>query len=150
MAITSEATGDVTGVGAILPAPVPIGREGLSATGAGKGVDCIGASCDGFRVSIPPALATFVRTELDLLSAGHLDDRLSTVLAAADIRLILGGLCGLFSGQTVSVAERYDLILCETEGVCYIGITESGSAELGDFVFLFTGHDAFTSSFHWR
>jgi hypothetical protein len=150
MAITSEATGDVTGVGAILPAPVPIGREGLSATGAGKGVDCIGASCDSFRMSVPPALAALVRAELDLLPAGHLDDGLSAVLAAADIRLVLRGLCGFFTGQTVPVAERYDLILGETEGVCYIGITESGSAELGDFGFLFTGHDAFTSSFHWR
>ena len=48
------------------------------------------------------------------------------------------------------MTERYDLIFRQTEGFCYIGITESGSAELGDFCFLVTGHDAFTSSFHWR
>jgi len=137
-------------VGAILPAPVPVCREGLSATGAGKGVDRISVSRDSFRVSIPPALAALVRAELDLLSAGHLDDGLSAVLAAANIRLVLSGLCRFFTGQTVPVAERYDLILGKTEGVCYIGITESGSAELGDFGFLFTGHDTFTSSFHWR
>jgi hypothetical protein len=101
-------------------------------------------------MSVPPALAAFVRTELDLLSAGHLDDGLSAVLAAADIRLVLGGLRRFFTSQTVPVAERYDLILGETESVCYIGITESGSTEFGDFGFLFTGHDAFTSSFHWR
>jgi hypothetical protein len=150
MAITSEAPSDVAGVGAILPAPVPVCREGLSATGAGKGVDRISVSRDSFRVSIPPALAALVRAELDLLPAGHLDDGLSAVLAAADIRLVLSSLCRFFTGQTVPVAERYDLILGKTEGVCYIGITESGSAELGDFGFLFTGHDAFTSSFHWR
>ena len=101
-------------------------------------------------MSVPPALAAFVRTELDLLPAGHLDDGLSAVLAAANIRLVLSGLCRFFTGQTVPVAERYDLILGKTEGVCYIGLTESGSAELGDFGCLFTGHDTFPSSFHWR
>jgi len=150
MAVTSKAPCDVAGVGTILSAPVPVGCEGLSAVSAGKGVERTGASFDSLRMSVPPALAAFVRTELDLLPAGHLDDGLSAVLAAADIRIVLGGLSGFFTGQTVPVAERYDLILGETEGVCYIGITESGSAELGDFSFLFTGHDAFTSSFHWR
>ena len=150
MAVTSEAPCDVAGVGTILSAPVPIGREGLSALGAGKGVDSIGASFDSLRMSVPPALAAFGRTELDLLPTGYLDDGLSAVLADTDLRLVLCGLRGFLTGEAVSMTEGNDLIFRQTEGVCYIGITESGSAELGDYCFLVTGHDAFTSSFHWR
>ena len=148
MPTTSEAPGDVAGVGAILPAFVSIGRKGLSAASAGEGVH--GFSVDCLRMSIPPALAALVRAEFDLLSAGHLHDGLSAVLAAADVWLIRTCLRGLFTGEAVSVAVGHHLILGKTEGVCYIGITESGAAEFGDFYLLILRHDAFTSSFHWR
>lgn len=148
MLTTSEASGDVAGVGAILPALVSVGREGLSAACAGKGVH--GFPVDGLWMSVPPALAALVRTELDLLPAGHLHDGFSAVLAAADIRLIYVCLRGLLAGETIPVAVGHHLIFRKTEGVCYIGITESGSAEIGYSFLLVTGHDAFTSSFHWR
>ncbi|MGI5892497.1 MAG: hypothetical protein ACOX7H_07225 [Bacillota bacterium] len=48
------------------------------------------------------------------------------------------------------MAVGHHLIFRKAEGIRYIGITESGAAELGDFYLLITGHDAFTSSFHWR
>jgi hypothetical protein len=101
-------------------------------------------------MGVPPALAALVRAELDLLPAGHLHDGLSAVLAAADVRLVRSCLRGLLAGKAVPVAVRHHLIFRKTEGVCYIGITESGSAELGYSFLLVTGHDAFTSSFHWR
>lgn len=115
---------------------------------AGKGVH--GLSVDSLRMSIPPALAALVGAELDLLPAGYLHDGLSAVFAAADIRLVCLS-CGSFLAvEAVPVAVGHHLILCETEGIRYIGIAESSSAELGDFCFLFTGHGIFTSSFHWR
>ena len=105
MAVTSEASCDVAGVRTILPAPVPVGREGLSAVSAGKGVDSTGASFDSLRMGVPPVLAAFVRTELDLFPAGYLDDGLSAVLADADLRLVLCGLRGLLTGEAIPVTE---------------------------------------------
>jgi hypothetical protein len=39
------------------------------------------------------------------------------------------------------VAERDDLIFREAEGIRYICVTESGSTEFGDFLFLILGHE---------
>lgn len=115
---------------------------------AGKGVH--GLSVDSLRMSIPPALAALVGVDLDLLPAGYLHDGLSAVLADTDLRLLCLS-CGSFLAvEAIPVVVGHHLILCETEGVRYIGITESGRPELGDFCFLFTDQGIFTSSFHWR
>jgi len=57
---TSEAVCDIAGVGTVLPVPVPIRRERLAAVSAGERIDSGGSTCYCFRMSVPPALATFI------------------------------------------------------------------------------------------
>ena len=55
MYATSESSGNITGVRAILSVSVPVCREALAAVSASEGVDCFSAYL--MLVRVPPCLA---------------------------------------------------------------------------------------------
>ena len=77
MALTSEPVGNVAGMGAKLPAAVPVDGKFFPAGRASKGVDCF--PLHQFQMAVPPLIPAGIAAEPFPLPSGILFNRLATL-----------------------------------------------------------------------
>ena len=114
MAITTfEAVCDIAVMGAVFSVVISIGREWLSAAGAGEGIK--GFTIDFVQMCVPPVCAAVIGAELHWLASRCLSQRLATVAAAVRVRLFfcMHGCFG--AGQITSAAEGRHLVFRQAQ-----------------------------------
>lgn len=130
MAHPSESVGNVAGMGAELPAAVPIDGELFPAGRAGNGIDRF--PLHQFQVAVPPLVPACIAAEPFPLPPWILGNGLSALLAY----------CTVCSGcQTVPPAKRLHRVNGNLELRRYPAITFPIPAQGDNLLFLFVRHD---------
>jgi hypothetical protein len=129
MVLTSEPIGNIAGVGAELPAPVPVDSKLFPAGRADEDVDRL--PLHQFQVAVPPLIPAGIAAEPFPLPARSLFDG-----AAA---LLTYGLCWRFS-QTVPPAERFHGVDGKAQLAGYTPIPHPIPAQGNDLSLLFVLH----------
>jgi len=122
---------DVAFMGAVFPMSIAVGREGLPAAGAGKGIHCF--LPDAVGMFPPPIHPAFLAAEHTGLHPFHLRQRLAAFPADTLQRL-------QFSGQAVPPAEALDCIFGNAELVCHRSISMTFSPKACNLTSLLFRH----------
>ena len=130
MAYTPKPVGNVAGMGAKLPAAVPVDGKLFPAGRASEGVDRF--PLHQLQMSIPPLVPAGIAAEPFPLPPRILSNGLSALLTDCHI-------CS--SSQTVPPAERFHRIDGNLELRCYPAIPRPIPAQGNDLLFLFVRHD---------
>ena len=139
MSVTPKASGNITGVRAVFPALIAIGRKSPATSNTDECIDRLAA--DLVRMRIPPCLPASSRTELLSFFSCYLFDGLSTAFAPP-----CPFACRAIAREPIALAIGFDGTDRHAKNFCNGRITTVFSPQFPYLYFLFSSHKGFLRS----